>query len=93
MRVVVSQGVHIVSMFIPGWRDVLGVEPVAFTTWAFLLAITLSKFLVVESYKRLRGRELARRIYHGEPSMQPSRRGEGEEAKRPQENAARRKAG
>jgi hypothetical protein len=46
-------------MFIPGWREVLGVEPVAFTTWAVLLAITLSKLLVVETYKQLRGRKLA----------------------------------
>jgi magnesium-transporting ATPase (P-type) len=62
--VVVSQGVHIASMFIPGWSGVLEVEPVAFTTWAILLAITLSKFLIVEAYKTFRGRALAERTYH-----------------------------
>ena len=51
-------------MFIPGWREVLGVEPVAFTTWAVLLAITLSKLLVLETYKQLRGRKLAEQVYH-----------------------------
>jgi hypothetical protein len=66
---------------------------VAFTTWALLLAITLSKLLIVEAYKHLRGRELARRIYHGEPPAQPSRRGGDEQARRPQDPAARRKAG
>jgi magnesium-transporting ATPase (P-type) len=74
--VVVSQGVHIVSMFIPGWRDVLGVEPVAFTTWAVLLAITLSNLLVVEAYKHLRGRKLAEQIHLG-PS--PAAEGAGRE--------------
>jgi hypothetical protein len=48
--VVLSQGVHIASMFISGWRKVLGIEPVAFTTWSILLAITLSKFIIVEAY-------------------------------------------
>jgi magnesium-transporting ATPase (P-type) len=57
--VVAAQGIHIVSMFIPGWRDILEIEPVAFTTWLILLAITLSKFLIVEAYKWLRGRSLA----------------------------------
>ncbi|SDY48773.1 cation-translocating P-type ATPase [Citreimonas salinaria] len=61
--VVVSQGVHIVSMFIPGWSGVLEIQPVAFTTWAILLTITLSKFLIVEAYKAFRGRALAERIY------------------------------
>jgi len=67
--VVVSQGVHIASMFIPGWRGVLEIEPVAFSTWAILLAITLSKFLVVEAYKTFRGRSLAEQIYRRSPRM------------------------
>ena len=67
--VVVSQGVHIASMFIPGWRGVLEIEPVAFSTWAILLAITLSKFLVVEAYKAFRGRALAEQIYRRSPRM------------------------
>ncbi len=60
--VVVAQSVHIGSMFVPGWQDVLEIEPVAATTWAVLLAITLSLLAVVEAYKRLRGRGLAARI-------------------------------
>jgi magnesium-transporting ATPase (P-type) len=59
--VIASQAIHIVSMYIPGWRGVLQVEPVAFTTWATLLAITLTKVGVVELYKAVRGRELSRR--------------------------------
>lgn len=61
--VVLTQGVHIASTFIPGWRDLLQLEPVSFTAWAILLAITLSKFAVVEAYKGLRGRKLAMRSY------------------------------
>lgn len=60
--VVVAQGVHILSMYIPWWRNVLEIEPVSLFTWSILLAITLSKFLVVEGYKKLRDRALAERI-------------------------------
>ncbi|MGJ3262575.1 MAG: cation-translocating P-type ATPase [Salinarimonas sp.] len=60
--VVLAQGVHIVSMFIPGWNDILGVGPVSIGTWATLLAIAASKFIAVELYKWLRGRDLARRM-------------------------------
>lgn len=59
--VFVAQAVHIVSMFVPGWRDILGIEPVPFTTWVILLVITLSMVLVVEAYKHLRGRKLSTR--------------------------------
>ena len=57
--VVLAQGVHLASMWIPGWRDVLGLAPVSLATWGLLLAVTLSKFAVVELYKALRGRRLA----------------------------------
>jgi len=67
--VVLAQGIHIASMFIPGWSGVLEIEPVAFTTWLALLGITLSKFAIVEAYKHFRGRPLAERI-----NNRPSRR-------------------
>ncbi|WP_158547445.1 cation-translocating P-type ATPase C-terminal domain-containing protein [Rhodovulum sp. 12E13] len=67
--VIASQGAHILSMFVPGWRSVLEVEPVAFTTWAILLAITLTKFAIVEGYKAFRARKLAE-----ETQRQPSYR-------------------
>ncbi len=74
--VILAQGVHIASMFIPGWRDVLQIEPVGLLSWGTLLAITLSKFLVVEAYKHWRGRALAERIHHGpRPAEQRRRRG------------------
>jgi magnesium-transporting ATPase (P-type) len=64
--VILAQSVHIASMFIPGWRDILGIEPVSLSTWLVLLAITLSKFLVVEAYKHARGRKLADELSGGE---------------------------
>jgi len=69
-----AQAVHIGSMFIPGWRDILEIEPVPLTTWLVLLAITLSKFLVVEAYKHLRGRQLAEETYHGPPPVEAQAR-------------------
>lgn len=62
--VAVAQGIHIASMFIPGWNEVLGIAPVTLETWLILLAITLSKFLIVEAYKWLRGRDLAEQLVH-----------------------------
>ncbi len=59
LGVLLAQGVHIGSMFIPGWRDLLQIAPVTVATWALLLAVTLSKFVVVELYKQFRGRKLA----------------------------------
>lgn len=61
LSVLLAQGIHVGSMFVPGWRDVLQIAPVSPGVWGALLAITLSKFLVVEIYKWLRGRDLARR--------------------------------
>lgn len=60
--VVLAQAVHIASMFVPGWRDLLDIEPVSLTAWLVLLAIAASKFISVELYKWLRGRRLAERI-------------------------------
>jgi len=66
--VVASQAVHIVSMFVPGWRGVLEVEPVSLLTWTILLGITLTKLLIVETYKAFRGRALAERTSGVRPS-------------------------
>ena len=66
--VVASQAVHIVSMFVPGWRGVLEVEPVSLLTWTILLGITLTKLLIVEAYKAFRGRALAERTSGVRPS-------------------------
>ncbi len=77
LAVLVAQGIHILSMFIPGWSGVLEIEPVSFTTWAILLAITLSKFLVVEAYKHFRGRRLAEAIQQRPSRLRRSGGGDG----------------
>jgi Ca2+-transporting ATPase len=61
LGVIAAQGIHVGSMFVPGWRDVLAIAPVSPATWGLLLAITLTKFAVVEAYKAVRGRRLAAR--------------------------------
>jgi Ca2+-transporting ATPase len=60
IAVVVAQGVHILAMHVPILRSTLEVEPVAFMHWVTLLGMALSILLVMEMYKHLRGRELAR---------------------------------
>ncbi|RFF26857.1 MULTISPECIES: HAD-IC family P-type ATPase [unclassified Wenzhouxiangella] len=56
ITVVLAQGVHIASMYIPGLSDVLGTQPVSLETWSVLLLITLSVIVVVEAYKAIRKR-------------------------------------
>jgi membrane protein implicated in regulation of membrane protease activity len=60
--VVAAQAVHILSMFVPGWSGLLGIEPVSIATWGALLGIAVTKFASVEIYKAVRGRKLAERI-------------------------------
>ena len=45
---VVAQLVHIGAMYTPGLRDVLSVQPVAFSDWFILLTIALSVLVVME---------------------------------------------
>lgn len=59
--VIIAQTVHVASMFVPGWRDVLGVAPVSLGSWALLLLVALSLVAVAELYKHVRGRPLVRR--------------------------------
>ncbi len=57
-----AQAIHIASLHIPGWRDVLNVEPISPLAWATLLGIAVTKFISVEVYKWTRGMDLARRM-------------------------------
>ena len=49
-----AQGLHIGSMYTPGLRDALDVEPVSVAAWASMLGLSLSLFVAVEAYKRFR---------------------------------------
>ena len=52
--VLLAQGVHIATMWIPGLRDVLGMHPVSFKAWGALLGIALSIIVIGELYKWIR---------------------------------------
>lgn len=58
--VILAQGVHITSMYIPGINDVLEIEPVSFETWAVLLGLASTLIVVMELYKRFRADSLTR---------------------------------
>ena len=60
VAVVLSQGVHILAMYLPGLSEVLKVQPVDLVSWMILLGMALSILLVMEMYKHVRGCELAR---------------------------------
>jgi magnesium-transporting ATPase (P-type) len=60
LAVVLAQGVHILAMYIPVMSGVLEVQPVEFGDWLKLLVLALSILLIMEIYKSLRGRKLAR---------------------------------
>jgi magnesium-transporting ATPase (P-type) len=58
--VLVAHGVHILSMYIPGWRDLLGIQPVELTTWLTLLPIALTLLVFDEVVKWMGRRAEAR---------------------------------
>jgi hypothetical protein len=53
LSVIGAQGLHVAAMYLPGIRDVLDVEPIAFQDWLPVALIALSLLLVIEIYKRL----------------------------------------
>lgn len=52
--VIAAQGLHIGSMYTPGLRDALDVEPVSVGAWASTLGLSLSLLVAVEAYKWFR---------------------------------------
>ena len=46
-----AQLVHIGALYMPGLRDILGVQPVSFALWSGLLAMALALLLAMESHK------------------------------------------
>ncbi len=51
---IAAQLIHIAAMYIPGFREVLGVGPVDLLEWLRLFAIALSVLFVIEVYKFFR---------------------------------------
>jgi len=51
LSVLAAQGVHIAAMFIPGLNSVLGVEPVALSSWLMLLGIAATLLIFDEIAK------------------------------------------
>ncbi|MCG6873465.1 MAG: HAD-IC family P-type ATPase [Betaproteobacteria bacterium] len=47
----IAQAIHIAAMYVPGLNDVLGIQPVSFSTWAQLLGISLILLAVMELQK------------------------------------------
>ena len=56
LSIVAAHGIHIAAMYIPGLKDVLGVSPVSWQTWAILLMIAATLLIVDEIAKWLRSR-------------------------------------
>jgi len=46
-----AQGLHILAMYTPGLRDVLGIAPVSLELWLELLPVALLMLLVMEAHK------------------------------------------
>ncbi|TDX31464.1 P-type E1-E2 ATPase [Modicisalibacter xianhensis] len=56
LSIIGAHGIHIAAMYIPGLKDVLGISPVSWQTWAILLGIAATLLIVDESAKWLRSR-------------------------------------
>jgi Ca2+-transporting ATPase len=58
LTVLLAQGIHIAAMYVPGLSTLLGMAPVAPSTWALLLGIALT-LLVVDEVAKLLERKLS----------------------------------
>lgn len=56
LSVIAAQGVHIAAMYVPLFRDILGVSPVSFAQWSTSLALATSVLIIGEAYKAMRTR-------------------------------------
>lgn len=54
--VLAAQGVHVLSMYLPFMRKILGTQPVSLAQWFMLLALALTVLLVMEIFKWLKQR-------------------------------------
>ncbi|MFD2436434.1 cation-translocating P-type ATPase [Modicisalibacter luteus] len=59
LSIIGAHGIHVAAMYIPGLKDVLGVSPVSWQTWAVLLGIAVTLLFVDESAKWLRSRKVS----------------------------------
>ena len=50
--VIGAQGLHIAAMYLPGLREILGVQPIAPLEWVMAAALAVSLIVVMEVYKR-----------------------------------------
>ncbi|HJL16145.1 MAG TPA: HAD-IC family P-type ATPase, partial [Sandaracinaceae bacterium LLY-WYZ-13_1] len=68
VAVLAAQGIHIASMYIPGWNDVLGVAPVTWDTWLVLFGVAASLLVFDELAKLVRRWLKGRRSEKREPA-------------------------
>jgi len=52
--VLAAQGIHVLSMYLPFMRKILGTGPVALAQWLLLLGLALTVLLVMEIFKWVR---------------------------------------
>jgi magnesium-transporting ATPase (P-type) len=55
ISVIAAQTIHIVCLYSPFMQSLLGVEPVSFSMWLYLLGIAFILILVMETEKLIRG--------------------------------------
>lgn len=58
LSIVIAQGVHILSMYIPFMQSLLNIHPVSFEMWMILLLVALFLIVVMEIEKVIRNRYL-----------------------------------
>jgi len=46
-----AQGLHVATMYLPGLRDILSVQPIGLTDWLLVACLAASLLVVMELYK------------------------------------------
>ena len=65
LAVIGAHALHIGAMYLPGLRELLEVQPIAFGDWAMVAAVAMSLIVVIELYKRV----VAPRLRHPHGSV------------------------
>ena len=51
LAIIGAQGCHVAAMYLPGFNDVLGIQPISLGDWLLVAAVAVSLLAVMELWK------------------------------------------
>ena len=60
--VIIAQGIHIISMYIPFMQELLRLEPVSIKEWGIVAVLSLVLLFAIEIFKFIKGKRKAETV-------------------------------